>query len=155
MKMEVGDKKDIEVKPEDGFGQRDAKLVRTVPRKVFKDQKVEPRQGMIVDFGGMKGRIQSVDAGRIRVDFNNPLAGHVLKYHLEIKEKIEGDENKVKSILQFFGARDVVPVIKEKAVDIPAAIHPQLKQKISELILEYIKTIEKVNFVESFGKKSE
>ncbi len=154
MGMKVGDKKDIEIKPEDGFGQRDAKLVRTVPKKAFKDQKVEPRQGMIVDFGGMKGRIQSVDAGRVRVDFNNPLAGHVLKYHLEVKEKIEGNDNKVKAILQYFGAKDVTPVIKEKEVDIPSAIHPQLKEKISTLILEYVKPIEKVNFVESFGKKS-
>ncbi len=151
--MEVGDKKDIEVKPEDGFGQRDAKLVRTVPRKVFKDQKVEPRQGMIVDFGGMKGRIQSVDAGRIRVDFNNPLAGHILKYHLEVKEKIEGNDNKVKAILQFFGAKDITPTLKENEVDIPVALPPQLKEKISQLIIEYVKPIEKVNFVESYGRK--
>ena len=107
LKLNVGDKKDIELKPEEGFGQRNQELVRTVPKKTFKDQRVEPRPGMIVDFGGMKGRIQSVDAGRVRVDFNNPLAGHTVKYHIEILEKIEEPTEKIKAILEFFGASGI------------------------------------------------
>ncbi|MFA4819526.1 MAG: peptidylprolyl isomerase [Candidatus Aenigmatarchaeota archaeon] len=150
--LNVGDKKDIEIKPEDGFGERDARLVRTVPRKFFREQKVEPRQGMIVDFGGAKGRIQSVDGGRIRVDFNNPLAGHVLKYHLEVKEKIDTPVDQVKSIFDFFGAKDADPKIEGNLVNISIKLPMQLKERISSLIIEYVSGIEKVNFTESFEK---
>lgn len=150
--LNVGDKRDIEIKPEDGFGERDARLVRTVPRKFFRDQKVEPRPGMIVDFGGAKGRIQSVDGGRIRVDFNNPLAGHLLKYHMEVKEKIDTPTDQVKSIFEFFGARDADPKIESNIVNINIRLPAQLKERISSLIIEYVKGIEKVNFTESFEK---
>ena len=153
LELNVGDKKEVEVKPEEGFGERDVKLVRTVPRKFFKDQKVEPRQGMIVDFGGTKGRIQSVDAGRIRVDFNNPLAGHTLKYELEIKEKVEGPLDKVKALFEFFGVRDADPKIDGNVVTVNVHMPMQLKERISSLIVEHVTGIEKVNFVESYGKK--
>ena len=151
----VGDKKEVEIKPEEGFGERDVKLVRTVPRKFFKDQKVEPRQGMIVDFGGTKGRIQSVDAGRIRVDFNNPLAGHTLKYSMEVREKIEKPEEKVKAIFEFFGAKGAEPKIDGSTVTVSIQMPVQMKEKISSLIIEHVGSIEKVNFIDSYGKKTE
>ena len=155
LEMNVGEKRDVEVKPEEGFGQRDAKLVRTVPRKFFREQKVEPRQGMIIDFGGTKGRIQSVDAGRIRVDFNNPLAGHTLKYSLEVKEKVEDPAKQIKSLFEFFGAKDVEPTIEESTVTINIKMPIQLKEKISSLIIEHVNGVEKVNFVDSYGKKEQ
>ncbi len=151
--MNVGDKKKITIEPKDAFGDRDAKLVRVVPKKVFKDQKFDPAPGMIVDFGGAKGRIQSVDAGRVRVDFNNPLAGHKLTYDLEVKEKIEDNTDKVKAILEFFGARKPDVKIENSIAEINMSLPLQLKERISALVLEHVKGIEKVNFVESFGKK--
>jgi FKBP-type peptidyl-prolyl cis-trans isomerase 2 len=153
LKLNVGDKKDIELKPEEGFGQRNPELVRTVPKKAFKDQRVEPRPGMIVDFGGMKGRIQSVDAGRVRVDFNNPLAGHTVKYHIEIKEKIEEPAEKIKAILEFFGAPGIEASIEAGEATINARLPEQFKEKVSGLVLEYVTGVEKVNFIESYGKK--
>lgn len=151
--LNVGDKKSVEIKPEEGFGERDAKLVRTVPRKFFREQRVEPRQGMIVDFGGTKGRIQSVDAGRIRVDFNSPLAGHTLTYEIEVKEKIEEPVDKVKSIFEFFGVRDAEPRIENNTVTVAVRIQTQLKERISSLILQYVEGVEKVDFVETYEKK--
>jgi FKBP-type peptidyl-prolyl cis-trans isomerase 2 len=152
--MEVGDKRKIDVKPEDGFGQRDPKLIRTVPRKVFRNQKLDPLPGMVVDFSGTKGRIQSVDAGRVRVDFNNPLAGKTLHYEIEIKEKIEDPKEKIKSIFEFFGIKDADIKIENKEATIKTISLPsQLKDKISSLIIEYIK-MEKVHFTETFEKKN-
>ena len=152
LELNVGDKKEVQIKPEEGFGERDAKLVRTVPRKFFKEQKVEPRQGMIVDFGGTKGRIQSVDAGRIRVDFNNPLAGHTLKYEIEVKEKVEQPIDKIRALFEFFGVRDAEPKIEGGIVTVNVHMPAQLKERISSLIVEHVSGIEKVNFVESYGK---
>src|SRR3989338_3040227 len=153
LNLNVGEKKEVEVSPEEGFGERDAKLVRTVPRKAFRDQKVEPRQGLIVDFGGTKGRIQSSSGGRVMVDFNNPLAGHVLKYTLEVKEKIEKPEDQAKAVFEFFGVRDIEPKIEGGKLSVNARLPAQIKDKISSLIIEHIKGIENVDFIESYGKK--
>ncbi|MBI3190078.1 peptidylprolyl isomerase [archaeon] len=151
--MGVGEKKSFSIEPKDGFGERDARLVKVVPQKVFKDQKVEPKQGMIVDFSGMKGRIQSVSGGRIRIDFNNPLAGKMLKYELEIVEKIEDSVEKMKGIFEFFGFRGVDISLSEQEANVHVTIPNELKQKISNVILDNIHEIKKINFVESFEKK--
>ncbi|HLD48742.1 MAG TPA: peptidylprolyl isomerase [archaeon] len=149
--MKIGEKKTIEVKQEDGFGPRQANLVQVVPVKNFKDV---PTAGMVVDFQGMKGRIQSVNAGRVRIDFNHPLAGHTLKYDIEITEKIEGVENQAKAILEFFGVDNGKIKIIEKSIEIDSPVQQQIRQKIASLIKEHIKTgndkIEKVRFVEEY-----
>jgi FKBP-type peptidyl-prolyl cis-trans isomerase 2 len=151
--MNVGEKKSIAVEPKDAFGERDAKLVKVVPQKAFKDQKVEPQQGMVVDFSGVKGRIQSVSAGRVRVDFNNPLAGKTLKYELEIKEKIEDPIEKVSGIFEFFGFYNANVLIENKEAVVKAAIPQQLKQRLSSVIIENIPEVEKVTYQESYEKK--
>ena len=146
-------KKEIEIDPKDAFGERDPKLVRIVPKKTFRDQKFDPAPGMIVDFGGMKGRIQSADAGRVRVDFNSPLAGHKLRYSVEIKERIENPAEQVRAILDFFGARDADVRIEGASAIINFRLPLELKERVSSLVLQHVKGVEKVNFVESFGKK--
>jgi FKBP-type peptidyl-prolyl cis-trans isomerase 2 len=153
LEMSVGEKKKIDIKPEDGFGQRDAKLVRTLPKKVFRNQKLEPAQGMIVDFSGTKGRIQSIDAGRVRVDFNNPLAGKTLHYDVEIKEQINEPKEKMDAIFEFFGIKDASISIENNEATISAVKLPmEIKNKISSLIIEYVK-MNKVHFTETFEKR--
>jgi len=151
--MSVGEKKSFGVEPKDGFGERDPKLVKVVPQKVFKDQRVDPRQGMIVDFSGMKGRIQSVSGGRIRIDFNNPLAGKTLKYELEIVENIEDPVEKMRGIFEFFGFRDADVSMTEGEATVRVTIPNEMKPKISSVILENIQEVKKLSFVESFEKR--
>ncbi len=150
--MKIGDKKGMELKPEEGFGQRDPKLIRVVPRNVF-EGKVDPKPGMVVDFSGMRGRIQSVEAGRIRVDFNNPLAGKILKYEIEITEEITDPLEKVKGILEFFGADNAGAEIANNEVNIKFRFPDTLKERVSSLILENIAGIENVNFIDTYAKK--
>ena len=155
LEMNVGEKKQIKIQPEKGFGQRNPALVKVVPRNSFKE-KFEPRQGMVVDFSGIKGRIQSVSAGRIMVDFNNPLAGKALLYELEIKEKIDDDNQKIKSIFEFFGIEKLETKINNDVVDIEVKVPEQLKEKISSLIIENIKPankdLQKVRFIDVYSK---
>jgi len=152
-KMKVGEKKSVIVAPEEGFGKRDPKLVRIVPTKIFKEKDIDPKPGMIADFSGMKGRVQSVDAGRVRIDFNNPLAGKILKYELEIKELIEDEKERVNSLLEFFGITNQKVDIKEKIIDIEVMPLPiDLKNRISYLIIEFMH-MEKIRFIEVFEKR--
>lgn len=152
IKMRVGEKSSIDIKPQDGFGERNANLAKIIPRKVFKNEHVDPKPGMIVDFAGTKGRIQSVDAGRIRVDFNNPLAGKTLKYDIEITEMIDKTEDKIKSIFEFFGIDKADIKIDNGDVTIEIMLPEPIKKKISSLILDNISDVKKVNFIETFKK---
>lgn len=151
--MKVGEKKTVDISPNDAFGERNAELVRTVPQKAFKDQKVEPRQGMIVDFGGMKGRIQSASGGRVMVDFNNPLAGKGLKYDVEIVAKIDDPQEQAKGVMEFFGIIDPKARIEGSEIVITNMLPFELKKRIGEILLANMKDIEKVTFQESFTKK--
>src|SRR3989344_1619919 len=151
--MEVGDKKDVEVAPEEGFGQRDPKLVKTVNKNVFRDTKLNPQAGMIVNFSGTKGRIQSIAGGRVRADFNNPLAGKKLLYHIEITEKIEGTENKINSLLEFFGISGAILKIEGNEAEITSRMPDRMKETLSDLITKHVEGITKVKFAEVYEKK--
>ncbi len=91
----------LELKPEEAFGKRDSKLLKTMPMSVFKKQEVFPQAGMLFEFDGMIARISAVSGGRVIVDFNNPLAGKEVSYNLKVKRKIESLEEKTSSIIQF------------------------------------------------------
>src|SRR3989344_4635629 len=158
MDMNVGDKKGIEVSPEDGFGQRDPKLIRVLPKKVFKD--FEPRQGLVVDFGGMKGRIQSVTGNRIRVDFNNPLAGKKLLYEIAITEKIADPSEQIKASMEFFGIDNVEVKIEDNSASISCiALPKEIKDRLSKIILDNVKindkNLEKIQFIETYQRKED
>lgn len=152
LKMNVGEEKDVEIEPEQAFGKRDVKNIRTFPLTAFKN-KIDPKPGLLIDFGGLKGRVQSVAAGRVRIDFNHPLAGKKLKYHVKVEEKIENVEQQIKSILKFF-YKECEVRIDNAEVEIDAKAMPiSLKEKIANLITQHVEGVEKVKFMEVFEKK--
>jgi FKBP-type peptidyl-prolyl cis-trans isomerase 2 len=159
MDMKVGDKKTIEIAPEDGFGPRKPDMVQVVNKKVFAEKNVEPQQGLIVDFGGLKGRIQSVSSGRVTVDFNNPMAGKKLIYDLEVIEKVDDPNTQVKSLTEFFGSKDAVVTINGSVVEIEADLPQQLKERIYPVIIENVKPegkkLEKVKFTQTYPNSKE
>jgi len=150
-KMEVGEEKKFTILPEKAFGKRDPKLVKVVPESEFRKQKITPIPGLIVDFGYLKARIQSVSSGRVRLDFNHPLAGKEVEYKVKILRKIENKEEKIKTILEFFGAEENDFKISENKVEIEEkkSISENIKKRIAELIKKYLK-VEKVEFIRSF-----
>ncbi len=150
-KMNAGEQKEITVSPEKSFGNRDPKFVKTVPQSEFKKQNVTPAPGLVVDFGNMKAKIQSVNSGRVRLDFNHPLAGRDLVYDVKINKKIEDKNEKIKSILEFFGAGKDNFNIKENVLEVEEkeTINEKSKEKIAEMLKKHLK-FEKVNFVKSY-----
>ncbi len=87
--MKVSEKKIIKLSPKDAFGERKTELVRIVPLKVFLDQKIKPVPGLIITVGKGIGRVQSIAGGRVRVDFNHPLAGRDIEYEATVEEEIK------------------------------------------------------------------
>ncbi|ASJ07063.1 peptidylprolyl isomerase [Thermococcus pacificus] len=103
--LEVGEKYEIIVPPEKGFGKRDPKLIKTFTLGQFRRQGIYPFPGMPVEIeteGGRKlrGRVLTVSGGRVRVDFNHPYAGKHLVYEVEVVEKIDDPIEKVKALME-------------------------------------------------------
>ena len=159
VEMNVGDKKTIELSPENAFGNRDARLVKLVPLSEFKKHNTNPYPGMILEADNMRGRILSVSGGRVSVDFNHPLAGKALVYDLEIKEKLENLEDKVKALIEIYTRMDGSKVKtlaneKEIEIEVPPMINSVYKKKIADDVIKFL-GFDKVKFVEIFEKPKE
>lgn len=97
---EVGEEQEIVIPPEKAAGQRDPKLVELHPLREFHRQDIDPKIGMEVNIKNRVGTIIAVTAGRVRVDFNRPLAGSTLKYKFNVVERLDADEDMVMGILE-------------------------------------------------------
>lgn len=157
MKMKIGQKKKITVKPEDALGKRNSELIRLVPLPEFKKRDVDPFPGMPIVQNGMRGRILSVSGGRVRVDFNHPLAGKTLEYEVEVKEKITNTKEKIMAILELFVRfekneismkveKETLEIKIDEKKDVPKTI----KKVIADNVTKWIKGIKKVRFIEEF-----
>lgn len=99
LSAKVGVQTEVEFPPEKGAGERDPKLVELHPIREFLRQDIHPEVGMEVAVRGKKGRITVVTPGRVRVDFNNPLAGRTVRYAFKVTKKAENQGDKVRGIL--------------------------------------------------------
>jgi FKBP-type peptidyl-prolyl cis-trans isomerase 2 len=97
----------IELNPENAFGKRDSKLVQLMPIKVFHEQRLNPVPGIPFNFDGKIGKVLSVSGGRVIVDFNSPLAGKDVIYEIKIFRKLEDQNEKIKSFLEFLFKQDM------------------------------------------------
>lgn len=157
--MNVGEKKTIEIAPEGAFGQRDFNLIKLISIAEFRKHGTKPVPGMFVEADRMRGRVLSVSGGRVRVDFNHPLSGKTIVYDLEIKQKIDSNEEKVMSLFKMYTKVDnskTKLTINEKTVDIdvPPMINPIVKKRISDDIINLM-GFEKVKFIETYEKPKE
>ncbi len=74
----------IKISSEEGFGARRRELVKTIPLKVFVQQKVMPKPGASFILDNQLARIITVSGARVITDFNNPLSGKELDYKFTI-----------------------------------------------------------------------
>ena len=84
-----GDRFDVAIAPEEGYGPRLPQLIQVVPRAAFQGvDTLEP--GMQFEAEGGHGptlvTITSVDADNVTVDGNHPLAGETLHFAVEIAD---------------------------------------------------------------------
>lgn len=97
---EVGKETTVTIPCEKAAGARNPKLIEIYPIKDFYKQEINPYPGLTVTLGNKSGTILSVGAGRVKVDFNNQLAGHDLKYVFTVTEEITEDVAKAKAIIE-------------------------------------------------------
>jgi len=160
--MKIGETKNVALNPTEAFGERNPKLVRVLPLREFQKQKMNPVPGLIIEVDGRQGRIQTVSGGRVRIDFNHPLAGKDVEYELELKGEVKGAKDQVNALFdKYFGMlpeTEKKMKIDGKTVEIAldakhtAEIAP-LKKRFSDLVTKNVKGIETVRFVEEFREE--
>ena len=103
----VGVEFTVEVPAEEGAGARNPKLMETHNINEFYRAEIMPQPGLTVTLGNRTGTILKVGAGRVVVDFNNPLAGHDLKYVMTVAEELTEPAAKAAAIVEAdFAAAD-------------------------------------------------
>ena len=86
--MGVGEEKDVEVAPEDGYGETDPEAYQMVPHDLFPSD-IELSEGMglrMRDDAGqpLEAYVAEVTPDGVLLDFNHPLAGETLYFHVKI-----------------------------------------------------------------------
>ena len=89
--MEIGETKDIEIPPEQAYGEYKMSLLQTEPiDEVPNGQELAEHVGQTLyyqDSGSMMPvRIVSAEDGMITVDFNHPLAGKTLYFAITVQD---------------------------------------------------------------------
>ncbi|MCS7093781.1 MAG: FKBP-type peptidyl-prolyl cis-trans isomerase [Candidatus Aenigmarchaeota archaeon] len=158
-KMNVGEKKTVEIQPAKAFGERRDELIKTFPEIEFRKQNIEPRVGEYITVNGISGRIISVNGGRVKVDFNHPLAGKTLVYEVEVTKLIVDLKEKIYAILKYFAnldERTVEVKINGNELEIEIKeirVNSKMKDEILKTIFKWLTEIKRVKFSETFEKK--
>lgn len=150
--MKVGDKKKIEISPEDAYGDRKEDMIKMIPESRFKEHGLDPVPGAVVNIGMLRGVIMTSSSGRVKVDFNHPLAGKTLEYDIEIKSQLDEQEDKIKSIISYFtGVEEVDVRVDGKSADVEIKERVDLPRQAKQRLADVAKTwteIEKLRFIE-------
>ena len=146
---ETGKEYKIELSPENAFGRRNAKLIQLIPLNKFRQQNIEPMPGLQLNIDGLFGVIKTVSGGRCLVDFNHPLAGRDVIYHIKINRIVNEDKEKLNSILKMqFHIKDAEIEIKEGGAYVKSKhnIPEQAQEEFRNIVHATIPSIKKIEF---------
>jgi FKBP-type peptidyl-prolyl cis-trans isomerase 2 len=160
----VGEARDATLLPSQGAGERDPRNFTVRPMREFLRQKIEPEIGKRVVVGDKSGYIVAVSSGRVRVDFNDRLAGRKLKYKFTVREKVSDPAKKVLAVIEMsYGASEgfKVEMAGKDGADITLADVCKYDEKwfvskykaVSDL--RETLGLTKIRFVEEYVKKAE
>lgn len=158
----VGRPTDVALDAADGYGERDPAKIETVPMSEFRKHDVVPEAGLSVVYKNRRGTVVTVGGGRVRLDFNPPLAGRRLRYRFTLRGAARDDAEKAAGILRMhFPTADPWTVQLEKGappltalVEVPEAVSSHrdwLVAKYRALVdLRRFTAFERVRFLETF-----
>lgn len=159
---ETGKEYKITINPEEAFGKRNPKLIQLTSLSKLTKKGVNPVPGMPLNIDGIMGYVRSVSGGRVILDFNHPLSGKELEYHVWIIKLIEKTEDKVNAIASLLlNLTDKEYDIKVNEKELELKFKKDVPKNIQELfqkqIIDQISEIKKVNIIpyEKKPKKQE
>ncbi|RLJ07027.1 MAG: hypothetical protein DRP12_03000, partial [Candidatus Aenigmatarchaeota archaeon] len=134
-KLKPGEEKQVELK--NPFGERRPELIKIISLSHFLKNKINPIPGMPIEIEGVPARVQAVSGGRVRVDFNHPLAGKTVIYRLKVVKKLENLKEKAEALIKHFGISGEVVIQDQKPlIKLEKEIPEKLKKAIQDLLPE-------------------
>jgi FKBP-type peptidyl-prolyl cis-trans isomerase 2 len=153
---EKGYKGSVKVPPEKGFGLRSIDLIETYPAKKF-EIKLIP--GQHVEFDDRLGVVESVSGGRVKIDFNDPLAGKTIIYDYKIEDLITDNDAKVAEIVKQYVTPSVKYTYEDETVTINVPKEFYLEDSwlvgkfiISRFLIKFV-GVKKVVFIETIEEE--
>ncbi|MCI4336534.1 MAG: hypothetical protein L3K17_04985 [Thermoplasmata archaeon] len=168
--LKVGEEVQKEFAPADAFGERDPKLIelfsmheiQRLPEMRRDDATLE--LGTILTIKGRRGRVTTLTAARVRVDFNPPFAGRKIRGTFRVEERISAPADQARALVDLtyghgadFGIEIHNHVVTLKVPDrskfdltwaaskprVIDRIRSQLKPKSIQVIEEYVTPVAK------------
>jgi peptidylprolyl isomerase len=162
-KMDVGQKKEIELAPEKAFGKRDPTQTRMVPLRKFGEREHELEVGDSVEIDNRVGIIRFIGSGRAQVDFNHRLAGKSIVYDFEVLKKVETDEDKLRALIdRRLGGEGSKATFELAGGELKVTIPEDLflleglqiiKRGISNDVFKFVPTTTSLTFMERFANE--
>lgn len=145
----------VEVPPTKGYGEREPELITTHSISGFKEK---PLKGTRVRIDGRDGTVVMTIGRKVRVDFNNPMAGKTLIFDYSIEDVLDDDLTKIKALLRSYFVVDFDVEIDDGNVLIESPrslLFNQrwlvMKERLSQELLQSL-DIDSVKFVETYSE---
>ncbi len=161
----VGDKMNVEVTPDKGFGERDPGKVRMIPQRKLGDKADEVSVGDVIEVDERTGIVRYVGSGRIQVDFNHRFAGKTLLYDVNVLKKLETDSERISALVKRrVGIEESKVKIKLNVPDVEIELPEDaylaeglqiIKRAVSSDIFKFVPSIKNVRFVENYHQPEE
>jgi peptidylprolyl isomerase len=160
----IGDKINVEITPDKGFGERDPNKVRMVAQRKLGEKADEVRVGDVIEIDNRTGIVRYVGSGRVQIDFNHRFAGRTLTYDVDIVKKLENDNDKIKSLI-----KRRLPIDDEKIninlrgftleIELPeetllAEGIQVIKRAAANDVFKFVPSLKDIKFIESFKSSS-
>ena len=154
---------EIEIDPQDAFGERNPDDLETVPYRVLRSKGINPYVGAELEIDGRSAIVRSVGAGRVQVDYNHPLAGRKIVYKLKVVEHITDEKDIMRALLgrRFLGIETKEFKLKKTKKKLRIGIPDQIffgeniqiaKRGVALDILRYFEDIYEVEYYESIKR---
>ena len=169
LKAEVGKDYEVDISPAEGFGERNPELTETFSmREVirlpeFRKGDVYPEVGTRIGIKKKTGTITRIADGRVRVDFNHPLAGKTIRYKYNVKSQCKKGKEQIGAVIEMhYGKIEGFEVDVKKGVStikVPDTCKYdlswfQMKYRIVKDLQDHT-DVHTVRFVEEYLKKIE
>jgi peptidylprolyl isomerase len=161
----VGDKLNVEVPPEKGFGKRDDSKIRMIPQRKLGDKADEVGVGDEIEIDSRRGIVRYVGSGRIQVDFNHRFAGKTLLYDANVLKKLDSDGEKVSALVKRRMGVDesklhVSLAAPNLEIHLPEDTYLAeglqiVKRAVANDIFKFVTSIKNIKFIESYQVPAE
>jgi len=160
MNANVGEKMNVEVPPQKGFGERDPDKVRMISMRKLGDKADEVKVGDAIEIDGKVAIVRLISSGRVQVDYNHRLAGKTIAYDFEVLKRLEQDNEKIIALI-----KRRVPVEEDKVkvtlnegnldIELPDESYMMeglqiIKRAIASDVFKYVNMVKKIKFVETY-----